>query len=56
MAWMATGAEVSQEQVSPKKGPGFFEIHWTSDAPKSTVDLSNHLYGLCRTLLATHCL
>ena len=55
-AWIEKTCRKMREHDFPKMMSCFFEFRWTSDNPKSTVALSNHAYGLCRTLLATHCL
>ena len=51
---MTTGGRKIQVARISNKSSRFFEMNWTSDTPESTVALSNHAYGLSRTLLATH--
>ena len=50
------GQKYPRSRFLQKKGPISFEMHWTSDTPKSTVALSNQTFGLCRVILATQCL
>ena len=54
--WMTTGGRKSRKHGPPLNVPVSFEKHWTSDTPESTVALSDLAFGLCRTLIATHCL